>query len=223
MNIFRLGGDMLHMASIIILLMKVIFTRNCRGISLKTQFLYVIVFSCRYVDVFWNFHSLYNTFMKLVFILATLTISYCMRFREPYCKTYDRENDSFNIVFLIVPCMVLACLWNVAFTPFEIVWAFSIYLESLVIIPQIVMVQKFAKENSGSIENLTGDYMFCLGAYRGLYLCNWIYRYATQPHNGHYWDPIVWAAGIIQTLIYSDFLYFYIKAKVAHKQMSLPV
>lgn len=35
------------------------------GISLKTQILYVIVFCTRYMDLFWNFASLYNWCMKV--------------------------------------------------------------------------------------------------------------------------------------------------------------
>merc|ERR1711879_816637 len=187
MNISRLIADMLHLASILILLIKILSTQNVKGISLKTQILYVAVFLTRYVDLFWNFHSLYNTCMKVFFIFSTLATVYLIKFKRPYCLTYDAENDTFNPLYLIIPCAILAFVWNVAFTPFEIVWAFSIYLEALVIIPQIFMVQRFAKENSGSVENLTGDYMFCLGAYRAFYLFNWIYRYVTQPHNGHYW------------------------------------
>ena len=30
------------------------------------------------------------------------------------------------------------------------------------------------------MENLTSHYVFALGAYRGLYLLNWIYRYMTE-------------------------------------------
>jgi len=220
MNIFRLVADMLHLASILILLLKIWSTKNVKGISLKSQLLYVMVFCTRYVDLFWNFHSLYNTSMKVFFVGATAATVYLMKFQKPYCMTYDSENDSFNIFFLIIPCVILAFVWNIAFTPFEIVWAFSIYLESVTIIPQVVMVQRFAKEHSGSIENLTSDYMFCLGSYRALYLINWIWRLLNQPG---YWDPIVWAAGIVQTAIYSDFLYYYVKAKWAQKTITLPV
>lgn len=38
---------------------------RCAGISLKTQFLYALVFLCRYVDLFWNFASMYNWTMKV--------------------------------------------------------------------------------------------------------------------------------------------------------------
>ena len=36
------------------------FSACAVGISLKTQFLYALVFVCRYVDLFTNFASMYN-------------------------------------------------------------------------------------------------------------------------------------------------------------------
>eukprot|EP00494_Astrolonche_serrata_P033486 UN33755 len=174
MNLFRLSADMLHLASLLILLLKIYATKNCRGISFKTQFLYVVVFCCRYSDIFWNNYSLYNTVMKIIFISVTMITAYLIKFGQPFSKSYDHENDYFNVFWAIIPCGVLAFVWNVEFTAFEILWAFSIYLEALVIVPQMLMVQRFAKEHSGSIENLTADYMFCLGGYRALYLVNWV-------------------------------------------------
>lgn len=47
------------------LLVAVRVCARCAGISLKTQFLYALVFLCRYVDLFWNFASMYNWTMKV--------------------------------------------------------------------------------------------------------------------------------------------------------------
>lgn len=88
MNIFRLAGDMTHLLSIVVLLLKIRATRSCRGeqagrsssgafphstlaltphptnrpspagISLKTQELYALVFACRYLDLFYSYVSL---------------------------------------------------------------------------------------------------------------------------------------------------------------------
>ncbi|CCO30228.1 ER lumen protein retaining receptor AltName: Full=HDEL receptor [Rhizoctonia solani AG-1 IB] len=82
MNIFRLLGDMSHLASILILLHKIQTTRTSRGISFKTQALYVTVFLTRYIDLFmFQFVSLYNTFMKIFFIASSVYILYLMKFQ----------------------------------------------------------------------------------------------------------------------------------------------
>mmetsp|Transcript_37514 Transcript_37514/g.60061 ORF Transcript_37514/g.60061 Transcript_37514/m.60061 type:complete len:221 (+) Transcript_37514:41-703(+) len=220
MNIFRLAADMIHLISIFILLIKVAGAQNCRGISLKTQALYCVVFTCRYLDLFWNFWSLYNWVMKLIFIGSSYTIVYYMKYQKPTCKTYDASHDHFKVWILVIPCLILALFFNVSFTPFEILWAFSIYLESVSILPQLIMVQKYARDNQGTVQNITSHYVFCLGAYRALYLINWIYRYLSEPS---YYDPIAWVSGVVQTLLYIDFFYYYVKAATLGKVMELPV
>lgn len=212
----------MHLLSIIVLMLKIYGTKNVKGLSLKTQLIYLLVFCCRYLDIFWNFHSMYNWCMKVLFIGTTSIIVFWMRFKKPYCKYYDPKLDSFNVLYLVVPAAVLSLVWNEALTPFEILWAFSIYLEAVAIVPQLDMVQRFAKESSnGSVENLTAQYMFLLGCYRACYMCNWLYRYMTE--QGMYWDPISWVAGTIQTILYADFGYYYVKARVAGEQMALPI
>lgn len=37
-------------------------------------------------------------------------------------------------------------------------------------------------QRTNNIDNLTGNYIFLLGSYRGLYILNWIYRYIMEPH-----------------------------------------
>ena len=72
------------------------------------------------------------------------------------------------------------------------------------------------------VENLTSHYVFALGAYRGLYLLNWIYRYMTEDD---YVQRIVWIAGVVQTGLYCDFFYHYYESKKGgmNKAVKLPV
>uniref|UniRef100_A0A914V029 ER lumen protein-retaining receptor n=1 Tax=Plectus sambesii TaxID=2011161 RepID=A0A914V029_9BILA len=82
-----------------------------------------------------------------------------------------------------------------------ILWTFSIYLESVAIMPQLFMLSK-----TGEAETITAHYLFALGSYRALYLLNWIYRYYVED----FFDPIAIVAGIVQTVLYADFFYLYI-------------
>ena len=79
---------------------------------------------------------------------------------------------SYRIEFLLGPVALLALVLNHEFSLMEILWTFSIYLESVAILPQLFMVQK-----TGEAESITSHYLFALGSYRGLYILNWIYRY----------------------------------------------
>eukprot|EP00735_Rhodelphis_limneticus_P003490 TRINITY_DN14968_c0_g1::TRINITY_DN14968_c0_g1_i1::g.25803::m.25803 TRINITY_DN14968_c0_g1::TRINITY_DN14968_c0_g1_i1::g.25803 ORF type:complete len:217 (-),score=19.96,sp/Q5XHA2/ERD21_XENTR/57.82/6e-84,ER_lumen_recept/PF00810.13/1.5e-57,PQ-loop/PF04193.9/0.1,PQ-loop/PF04193.9/0.22,PQ-loop/PF04193.9/5.8e+03,ICMT/PF04140.9/1.9e+03,ICMT/PF04140.9/0.047 TRINITY_DN14968_c0_g1_i1:409-1059(-) len=211
-NVFRLFADQLHLISILLLAWKMHKLKSCAGVSLKTQILYAVVFTCRYLDIFWNFSSMYNYILKLFFLGSSYTIVYQMKTK--YKHSYDATHDTFRIEFLIVPTLLLAMFVNYAFTPFEVLWAFSIYLESVAILPQLFLLQR-----TGECENLTSHYIFALGGYRALYLVNWIYRYYTEPN---YSQWIVWVAGVIQTLLYCDFFYYYITANVAGRKIKLP-
>jgi hypothetical protein len=84
----------------------------------------------------------------------------------------------------------------------KILWAFSIYLEALAILPQLIVLQRF-----GEVENLTGNYIFMLGLYRALYIANWIYRAKTEPHYHTHLITII--SGVVQTALYVDFFYHY--------------
>lgn len=219
MNIFRLVGDLFHLASFFFLIHRLREKKNAVGISLKTQELYLLVFATRYLDLFSNFYSLYNTVMKLIFLVASGWVVYLIRKRDPWRATYERENDAFlHWKFAVAPCAVLALVANeghwasmsLSSFGFEVAWAFSIYLEAVAIVPQLIMTQRHK-----AVENITSWYMASLGAYRALYILNWVYRYLHEPHYSA-WIP--WVAGVVQTAIYADFFYYFLQSKMAGLQ-----
>ncbi|KAI9317014.1 ER lumen protein retaining receptor-domain-containing protein [Dichotomocladium elegans] len=212
MNIFRLVADLMHLASIFILLVKIRDSRSCVGISFKSQLLYAIVFLTRYLDLFVSWYSLYNTCMKIFFIGSSLFILYLMRFK--FKATYDANLDTFRIEYLLAGAIVLALAFPYKYAFLEVFWAFSIWLESVAILPQLFMLQR-----TGEAETITTHYIFALGAYRALYLCNWIYRYVTEQK---YSDWIAWVAGILQTALYSDFFYIYYTRVIRGQKFELP-
>ncbi|CAN1150136.1 ER lumen protein-retaining receptor A [Linum perenne] len=220
MNIFRFLGDMTHLISILILLLKIYATKSCSGVSRKTQELYALVFLARYLDLFTTFVSVYNSVMKVVFIASSLAIVWCMRRHPLVRRSYDKDLDTFRHYFLVGGSFVLALMLHEKFTIQEnhsllqIFWAFSIYLEAVAILPQLVLLQR-----SGNVDNLTGQYVIFLGAYRGLYILNWIYRYITEAHFGR-WIAVV--SGVIQTALYADFFYYYFMSWKNKTKLQLP-
>ncbi|CAE7897213.1 ERD2B [Symbiodinium sp. KB8] len=188
-------------------------TKNANGISLKTQELYLIVFLTRYLDLFTNKTSLYNTLFKIFYIAASAGLVYLIRFREPFKSMYLFERDTFlHWKFAVLPCAVLALFINdINWTGFnawlifrEYCWSFSIFLEAIAIFPQLVLLTR-----DKDVENITSHYIATLGAYRALYILNWIYRAWTEPHYSA-WLP--WFCGAVQTLLYADFFWRYFKS-----------
>jgi len=199
MNVFRLIGDLSHLLGIILLLLKVWKTRSCAGLSGKSQIMFAMVFLCRYLDLITNFVSLYNTAMKTFFISSSLLTVYLMYFK--FRATYDANHDTFRMEFLIVPVAGLAFLVNHDFSPLEILWTFSIYLESVAILPQLFMISK-----TGEAESITSHYLFALGSYRALYILNWCYRYYFE---GFFWSDCYRGRMRANSLVLWLFLFIY--------------
>ncbi|KAJ4385314.1 endoplasmic reticulum retention protein [Neurospora sp. IMI 360204] len=213
LNIFRITADFSHLASILILLHKMTQLKSCAGISFKSQVLYFIVYVTRYLDLFWT-TSYYNIIFKILFIASSGYIIYLMV--SAYKPTNDPGLDTFRVQYLLAFAAVLAILLPYQYNFWEIMWAFSIWLESVAILPQLFMLQR-----TGEAETITTHYIFALGIYRALYIPNWIYRYVTEPK--HKIDYIAVSAGIIQTLLYSDFFWVYYTTVMKGKKFKLPV
>lgn len=202
---------MAHLFAIIILLLKIWTTRSCAGISGKSQVLFALTFIARYLDIVINYVSIYNTVMKIIYLAASIATVYFMYVK--FKATYDHNHDTFRLEFLLVPAFVLSLIINHEFSFIEVMWTFSIYLESVAILPQLFMVSK-----TGEAETITSHYLFMLGSYRALYIVNWVYRYYTEG----FYDIIATIAGIIQTVLYCDFFYLYITKVLKGKKLQLP-
>lgn len=162
--------------------------------------------------------------MKIIYIGSTASIIYTIRFKEPIKTTYDKGQDSFlHWKFAVAPCAVIAVithLVNYGLIPdklrlIELFWTFSIYLESIAILPQLIVLQRYRE-----VENLTGNYIFFMGAYRAFYILNWIYRAHTEHNYTHHW--VAYFCGVLQTLLYADFFYYYFMSRKTGGKFTLP-
>lgn len=98
-------------------------------------------------------------------------------------------------------CLLLSAHISPSSPTLQILWTFSIYLESVAIMPQLYMISK-----TGEAESITSHYLFALGLYRALYIANWVWRFYMED----FYDWIAIVAGCVQTALYCDFFYLYI-------------
>lgn len=172
-----------------------------------------MVYITRYLDLFTT-DSIYNLFFKIAFIGSQGYIIYLMS--NAYKPTNDPNVDTFRVRYLLFGAAILAILMPYKYTFSEIMWAFSIWIESVAILPQLFMLQR-----TGEAETITTHYLFALGSYRALYIPNWIYRYLTEVRHKPDWIAII--AGLVQTVLYSDFFYVYYTRVLKGKKFKLPV
>jgi len=205
MNIFRILGDLSHYAAILTIFAKVLASRSCTGVSGRSQILFLLVFLTRYIDLFTTFISLYNTSIKIFFIVSTMTNIYLVLVK--YSGTISSDLDTFRIEFLILGAAVGAILVNHELTAMEVLWTFSIYLESVAILPQLSMSSKVK-----GVEPAILGYLACLASHKLFYIFNWVHRYYNE--HGNY-DGILASAGLLQTVIYSNFFVMYLIKRLA--------
>lgn len=219
MNPFRIAADLSHLASILILLQTIRTTNSIDGISLKTQALYVLVFISRYLDLLTlHWISLYLTLMKIFFISSSIyTIVLLQRAKVTDAVAYKEMilRDTFKIRYLLSSSAILALFFHERFTFIDLAWSFSVWLESVAILPQLFMLSKARKARS-----LTTHYIFALGLYRALYIPNWIWRWLAEDNKS--FQKLAFVTGVIQTLVYSDFFYIYYKKVFKGGNVSLP-
>ncbi|KXZ54549.1 hypothetical protein GPECTOR_4g614 [Gonium pectorale] len=141
MDAALVGGGIFHVLSRKLLLWKLLWDKNCRGISLKTQELYLLMYLFRYLDLLYLYVSLANTLVKVFHLVVALAIVLLMRY-SPAAQTYDADLDSFPRAYLVLPCLILAFFLNRVKLIVEICHSFSVYLEVLALLPQFVLLYK---------------------------------------------------------------------------------
>jgi ER lumen protein retaining receptor len=192
------------------------------GISLKAQELYLIVFLTRYLDLFTTFYSLYNGLLKIFYIVATAAIVALLRRSDTSESTYSPTRDSFqHWKYLLLPTILVGSVsyftsldrGYAAFSSYdnfrvsELLWTISIYLESVAMVPQLIMFRsdRFVKENKGGARDEILLPVFLLGIYRVLYVVNWVYRAHTERAYQHHY--VIYFCGCLQVFFYSQFFH----------------
>jgi ER lumen protein retaining receptor len=135
-----------------------------------------------------------------------------------YSESYDRNRDSFFILLLILPAVLLAPMCSYEFslievsfclteinknnlpdttTIFQVLYSFSILLEAVAIWPQFFLISKVRQVNITVFL-----YLLLLGSYRAFYIFKWIYCYQTLG----YINTVNFVLGIVQVIPYLVFV-----------------
>jgi ER lumen protein retaining receptor len=225
-DLLKYLGDFCHLLSFAILIYNMKKKKNCLGVSYRTQEIYLIVFLARYCDLFFAPQpNLWNVFCKVLYITLTVYCIYLIRFERPICVSYETVMDKFPHRIALIPAAFLLgmllpdySLWAFFHPVFHRVYNFTVVLEAFAILPQLALLRKIRE-----IEIVTGGYIFCLGIYRGIYILSWIWRIVEM--NVYFKSCYIkFIFGVIQFLLYGDFIVNYIKSVREKKPfVSLPI
>lgn len=125
-----------------------------------------------------------------------------------YARTREREKAWRLGAFCLIGALVLApaltgiddAIDHKYFTFSDMLWNFSIALESVCVVPQLLLLRQTTVPTV-----IDSFYLLTLGSYRAFYILNWIVRTAQHEHPD--WQAVIF--GIIQTALYVDFAWVY--------------
>lgn len=209
---FRFLGDFLAVSSRVALTRKIQSTKSLSGVSLKTQILYLFVYIFRYLDLFtpfgkWKKITIYNSIMKLIYISFQIYLISLFYGRLAY--SYSKKYDTFNIPIFLAFSLFLSIFFKEETGSFffefieytkELLYTCSLILESLAILPQLVVTQE-----SGECEKLTATYISLLGLYRLSYLVYFGFKMLSVGKV----DTLLVVTSFIQSILYIDFFRVY--------------
>ncbi|CAG8924983.1 unnamed protein product [Penicillium salamii] len=216
-NVFRILGDVSHLGSICVLLWAIHKNKSAEGISLLTQLLYGVVFVFRYLDLLnpatykimgsvGTWHVVWNVTFKLFYLTSSFYVIFLMM--KVFPRTRERERAWKLGMWSVAGSLVLAPIaisvleqewpgdWFI-----ELCWAFSEILESVCVLPQLLLLRQTTVPTV-----IDSYYLLALGSYRAFYILNWIVRlFSAEPFH----DQIAVVFGIVQTAFYVDFAWVY--------------
>jgi len=203
--------------------------KTVAGISSKTLELYVLVFIFRLTStLFLNGYLPLDSSGDFVYQLAdiasfliVLQLLYCVR--KTHRFTYSQEHDTLEIWRVVPACGILAVFFhgtlNASFF-FDTVWAFSTYVDTVAMLPQLWMLTKIG----GEVDGMTSHFVASLMVSRACAFAFWFYGYAEiGPEEGpNVAGWLVISAQALQVLASADFMVYYTRARLAGKRMILP-
>ena len=186
------------------------------GVSLITQILYALVFVTRYLDMFKGKiqdprnpeGTLWNFILKNFYIITSFYIIFVMM--RVFARTREREKawklGAYCLAIsalLAPPATIVSNVGheNAKTTILGVLWTFSIILESVCVVPQLLLLRQTTVPTV-----IDSYYLLTLGSYRAFYILSWIYRGFSKEHHFE-WRSVVF--GIIQTALYIDFAWVY--------------
>lgn len=214
-----------QLLAFLLLTLKVRATKSVAGISSKSLELYVIFFTLRlgstctqngYLPVDRSGQFVYQL-MDALSLALVVQILYCIHKTHKY--SYQAEQDTLPILPFLPPCAVLGFFVHAGLSQsqlYDTMWATSMNVDTVAMIPQLWMMSKIG----GQVHGCTAHFVATLCASRCLTLAFWVIAYNDLVGVELAAKQIV-CAHVLQLLLSADFLYYYVKASIGGKNMTI--
>ena len=221
-SFFLVLSSLVQTCAFTIILVKVTTYQSCSGLSANTLICYAILLFARLTSTLFypgylpsdsSGSWLYQLSDSISLFICGLLI-YLIYFK--YKETSDLMQDGkLPFYILAIPAYILALIFRSSLNSnifCDINWAFSMYLETFAIFPQILLFTI----KKGQIESFTSHYVALCGLSRLFSLIFWWDTYEELNTNelylGKYVGYFIIGSQILQLLIMADYYYLYFKS-----------
>ena len=221
-SFFLVLSSIVQTCAFLIILLKVTNYQSTSGLSANTLICYGILLFARLTSTLFfpgylpsdSSGSWLYQLSDIISLLICFLLVYLIYFK--YRETSDIMSDGkIPFYFLVIPSYILAIMFrsslnNNAFC--DINWAFSMYLETFAIFPQILLFTI----KKGQIESFTSHYVALCGLSRLFSLIFWFDTYEElvtyDLYFGKYVGYFIIGSQILQLIIMADYYYLYFKS-----------
>ena len=221
-SFFLVLSSLVQTCAFLIILLKVTNYQSTSGLSANTLICYGILLFARLTSTLFfpgylpsdSSGSWLYQLSDIISLLICCLLIYLIYFK--YRETSDILSDGkLPFYFLVIPSYILAIMFrsslnNNAFC--DINWAFSMYLETFAIFPQILLFTI----KKGQIESFTSHYVALCGLSRLFSLIFWFDTYEElvtyDLYFGKYVGYFIIGSQILQLIIMADYYYLYFKS-----------
>lgn len=223
------AGAFFQCLGFMILCMKVRATKSVEGLSAKSLSLFVCYFCTRlsstsikngYVPVDSTGDYMYQL-VDAASLLCVLQLLFCVH--KTHVHSYQEEVDDLPIKHLIALSFVFGYFVHGDFNQselFDTIWAASLNLETVAMVPQLWMMAKIG----GKVDNSTAHFVMCIVLSSVCRFVFWWYAYPElEEEDGSIFAAYhVLFAHIAQLLLGADFMFYYAQSWLEGTAVVLP-
>ena len=214
--------------SFIIVLIKVLNFESCSGVSVNSLICFFLSFFCRnFVVIFFNIrlrnfkidviNSTFNTISEFISFSIICILLYVVYFKYPVTSDITLDNKM-PFYYLVIPTFLLAIPfkpWIYRYWFIDLIWIFSIFLESISIYPQIILFTT----KKGHIEHFTSHFLSLQAISSIFELIYWIKTYLRFNDKkslllGEYSGYLIMISEVVKLVILAYYLLLYSKSLI---------
>ena len=222
-SLYFVLSSMAQTLSLVIIMLRVTQYQSCSGISINYLICFIIVLITSLItNIFSSYdiqigliNSIFLYISQILSLLICLYLLYLIFFEYP--ETSDKMIDNkMPFYYLIIPTFFVAILFKPYIFRnwfFDLMFIYSIILESVAIYPQIILFST----KKGEIETYTSNFIAFQGLSTVFVLIFWFKNYLSLEDNdslllGRFSGYVVIFSEILQLIIIGYYFYLYFKS-----------